>query len=65
LQKSFNSENYEKGHWLDSLCFFPQFGNKNFFNLTPKQKKSAENSWTKLKKKFVDFSKKNPSRLNI
>lgn len=58
LQKSYDPKKYEKGHWLDSLCSFPQFGNKNFFDLTPRQKKMAEDSWTKLKKEFIKFFKK-------
>lgn len=55
LQKSYNHKIYEKGHWLDSLCFFPQFGNKNFFELTPAQRAKTEDSWTKLKKEFLKF----------
>lgn len=55
LQKSYDIKKYEKGHWLDSLCCFPQFGNKNFFELTPKQKAKTEDSWAKLKKEFLKF----------
>lgn len=55
LQKNYNPKKYEPGHWLDSLCSFPQFGNKNFFDLTLIQKLKAEDSWVKLKKEFTKF----------
>lgn len=58
IQKFYDPKKYEKGHWLDSLCLFPQFGNKNFFDLSPRQKKMAEDSWAKLKKEFIKFFKK-------
>lgn len=58
LQKSYDPKKYEKGHWLDSLCSFPRFGNKNFFDLAPAQKRKAEDSWTKLQKEFTKFFKK-------
>ncbi|MGC9049213.1 MAG: non-canonical purine NTP pyrophosphatase [Patescibacteria group bacterium] len=60
LQKFYDPKKYEKGHWLDSLCSFPQFGNKNFFDLTPTQRRKAEDSWTKLKREFINFFKKYP-----
>lgn len=58
LQKTYDKEKYEKGHWLDSLCAFPQFNKKNYFDLTPKQKTRVENSWGKLDKKFIKHFRK-------
>lgn len=58
LQKTYDKKKYEKGHWLDSLCAFPQFNKKNYFDLTPKQKTKVENSWKKLEKEFIKYFKK-------
>lgn len=58
LQKSYDRKKYKPGIWLCSLSSFSQFGNKNFFDLTPKQKLKTEDSWTKLRKEFNKFSVK-------
>lgn len=57
IDTSFNPRFYKKGIWLCSITSFPQFNNKNFFELTPKEKEATENSWKKLKIKFKKFMK--------
>jgi len=51
LEKRYNQDYYEAGHWLDSLCYFPKF-KKNFFELNKKERLAVENSWTKIKTSF-------------
>ena len=58
IQRFYDFKKYKKGHWLDSLCSFQQFNNKNFFDLTSRQKLETENSWAKLEKEFLKFFKK-------
>ena len=55
IDKKFNPNFYKKGIWLCSITSFPQFENKNFFELNKEETEATENSWSKLKKKFNNF----------
>ena len=57
LAERFDHRFYKKGIWLCSITQFPQFGNKNFFELNKKERALAEDSWDKLKDDFVEFIK--------
>ncbi|MBI2099227.1 hypothetical protein HYT45_02295 [Candidatus Uhrbacteria bacterium] len=62
IDKTFNPKFYQEGIWLCSITSFPQFGGRNFFELTDKEKTATEDSWNKLKKSFAEFmQKKTPS----
>lgn len=54
----FDTSRYQDGMWMSSITEFPQFGNKNFFELTPEERAKTENSWAKLKVKFAQFMDK-------
>lgn len=58
ISEHFNPSHYQPGIWLCSITEFPQFGNKNFFELTPEERAKTENSWAKLKVKFAQFMDK-------
>ena len=49
LQTEYNKTKYKPGIWLCSLWSHPQFGNKNFFDLSPEEIKESEISWKKIK----------------
>lgn len=55
INKKFNKKFYKKGIWLCSITSFPQFKNKNFFELSKEEMKATENSWSKLKEEFNNF----------
>lgn len=59
ISKQFNPENYREGIWLCSITDFPQFGGKNFFELTENEQAATEDSWDKLKEDFRKFVSKN------
>lgn len=54
----FDKSRYQNGMWMFSITEFPQFANKNFFELTPEERAQTENSWAKLKAKFAKFMAK-------
>ncbi len=62
IDKQFNPKFYRPGIWLCSITSFPQFNNKNFFELNEKEVEAVEDSWSKLKEKFEKFITK--SRLS-
>ncbi len=51
----FDKSRYQDGMWMSSITEFPQFANKNFFELTPEERAQTENSWAQLKVKFAKF----------
>jgi len=51
LQTSYNPKQYKKGIWVCTLWSYPQFGGRNFFDLTEEEKKYGERSWWKLRKR--------------
>jgi inosine/xanthosine triphosphate pyrophosphatase family protein len=55
LQETYNLKQYKKGIWLCTLSSYPQFDNKNFFELNEEEKKYGEISWWKLKKETEEF----------
>ena len=57
ISESFDPKKYEEGIWLCSITDFPQFGGRNYFDLTPEERAQTEDSWSKLKEKFVEFMK--------
>jgi XTP/dITP diphosphohydrolase len=58
IATSFDKSRYQNGMWMSSITEFPQFANKNFFELTPEERAKTENSWAKLKLKFAKFMAK-------
>lgn len=57
IAKKFNPLFYRPGIWLCSICEFPKFGNKNYFELSEVEKRATEDSWDKLKGDFSEFAK--------
>ena len=55
ISQKFNPHHYHPGIWLCSITEFPQFADKNFFELTPAERAKTENSWVQLKVKFAQF----------
>jgi len=55
IAKKFDEKFYKEGIWLCSVTEFPQFCNKNFFELNQDEKKEVENSWQKLQNHFHRF----------
>ena len=60
IDKTFNSKNYQEGIWLCSITSFPQFGDRNYFELSREEREQTEDSWSKLKTDFEQFMKKTP-----
>ncbi len=58
IATNFDKSRYQDGMWMSSITEFPQFANKNFFELTPEERAKTENSWAKLKAKFAKFMAK-------
>lgn len=55
LQHSYDRSQYKEGIWLCSLTCYPQFGYKNFFELTDEELKEGEVSWYKLRRAVRKF----------
>jgi len=49
LQTEYDISQYKEGIWLCTLWSYPQFSNKNFFDLTEKEKEYGEISWWRLR----------------
>lgn len=49
LQTTYDKTQYQSGIWQCTLTCYPQFGGKNFFELTKKEKEYAEISWHRLR----------------
>ncbi len=52
IQTDYNKNQYREGIWLCTLTSYPQFGGKNFFELSPQEVKEGEISWWRLKEAF-------------
>lgn len=52
VSRSFDPAKYEKGQWLSSITEFPEFGGRNYYDLTVEEKDAVEGSWSKLKEAF-------------
>ncbi|MBI2049066.1 MAG: hypothetical protein HYT29_01340 [Parcubacteria group bacterium] len=59
LDETSNPNHYKEGIWLCSITSFPQFGGRNFFELSREERALTEDSWEKLKKEFLEFFAKN------
>ncbi len=51
----FDPNKYKPGIWLCSIWEFPQFGGKNFFDLSPSEQLQVEISWAKLGKALHSY----------
>ena len=49
IQDAYNLEQYAPGIWQCTLTCYPQFDNKNFFELTDAEREYSEISWHRLK----------------
>ena len=49
IQDTYNPEQYAPGIWQCTLTCYPQFNNKNFFELTDVEREYSEISWHRLK----------------
>jgi len=58
LQETYNPKQYKEGIWLCTITSYPQFGGKNFFELSEKEKEYGEISWHKLREKTREFLSK-------
>lgn len=59
MAKTYDMEKYKSGIWVCSIWSFPQFGDKNFFDLTEEERASAEISWTMLGRALSEYIKEN------
>ena len=57
LQTSYNKSQYQKGIWQCTLTCYPQFQNKNFFELNEEERQYGEMSWRRLGEAIDDFMK--------
>jgi len=57
VSHSFDPKNYQEGIWVCSVIEYPQFGGKNYFELTREEQIQTEDSWTKLAEHFRGFAK--------
>lgn len=55
IQADYDKSQYRDGIWLCTLTSYPQFGGKNFFELTEEETKEGEISWWRLKEAFTKF----------
>lgn len=55
LQEGYDRSQYRPGIWLCTLSSYPQFGGKNFFELSEEETKEGEISWWKLREKTREF----------
>lgn len=55
LQETYDPKQYKEGVWLCTLTSYPQFGGRNFFDLSEEEKKYGEISWWKLRDKTREF----------
>lgn len=49
IQESYDPSQYKPGIWQCTLTYYPQFNNKNFFELNDEERNYAEISWHNLK----------------
>jgi inosine/xanthosine triphosphate pyrophosphatase family protein len=55
ISQSFDPRFYREGIWLCSITSFPQFGGRNFFELSEEEQAATEDSWDLLKGEFLRF----------
>ena len=57
IDETFNPQWYCEGIWLCSITSFPQFGGRNYFELTDEERAATEDSWSALREAFARFQK--------
>ncbi len=55
LQTEYSPLQYKEGIWVCTLWSYPQFGGKNFFELSDKEREYGEVSWWRLREKTREF----------
>lgn len=55
MDTKYDKQKYREGIWLCSLWLFPEFDNKNFFDLSETEVAEAEKSWTQLGKGLIAY----------
>ncbi len=60
VQTDYNPNQYKPGIWQCTVTCYPQFGGKNFFELTDKEREYSEISWHRLKQAVSEFIAKHP-----
>lgn len=55
VQTSYNPEQYAPGIWQCTVTSYPQFNNKNYFELTGVEREYSEISWHRLKRMMEWF----------
>lgn len=54
VQTTYNPKHYAAGIWQCTITCYPQFGNKNYFELSDAEREYSEISWHRLKQ-MVDW----------
>lgn len=57
MDTKYDKKKYREGIWLCSLWLFPEFENKNFFDLTEEEVATAEKSWAQLGEGLIAYLK--------
>ena len=60
VQTDYDPSQYKPGIWQCTITCYPQFGGKNFFELTDKEREYSEISWHRLKQAVSEFMTKYP-----
>ena len=55
IDENFDPQKYEPGIWLCSITSYPQFGGRNYFDLTKDEQFKTADNWSKLKDEFAKF----------
>lgn len=55
IQSTYRKDQYREGIWLCTLTSYPQFGGKNFFELSEAETKEGEVSWWRLRDEAKDY----------
>lgn len=56
IATKYEPDKYREGMWLCSITGFPQFGNRNYFDLSADERAMTEDSWEKLGAAFREFA---------
>ena len=65
ISKQFDPTKYQEGIWLCSITDFPQFEGRNYFDLPPEERIQTEDSWGKLKNRFLELMDKKELPIKI
>lgn len=64
LQDTYDKKHYRPGIWQCTITCYPQFGGKNFFELSEKEREYAEISWYRLRDAMSEYLQSHPSASN-